>query len=96
MAHRTDADGYCAMSDLPADQCASPSCRPDLVLIEGELTVANEALLPSQITRRTGARHVSIVSCGHHAHPGMTIALGPDGWVCDECDPGGSGSAAAG
>ncbi len=88
MAHQTDQDGYCLLSDLPADQCAAPACRPDLVPPDVDPTAANEALLPSQVIRRTEARHVSIVACGHHAHPGMTIALGPDGWVCGDCDPG--------
>lgn len=84
--HDVDEDGRCTRSDLPADQCAAPRCRPDVTIIE-DVVVINEALLPSQISQRMKARHVSIVSCGHHAYPSMIIARGPHGWVCDSCDP---------
>ncbi|MCY4726716.1 hypothetical protein NYO98_10540 [Nocardioides sp. STR2] len=88
MSHRIDTDGRCVMSDLPPGECAASACRPDATETNTDERIAlNEMIPPSQIRRRTSARAVSIVSCGHHAHPGMTIALGPNGWVCDECDP---------
>ncbi|GAA4680300.1 hypothetical protein [Nocardioides nanhaiensis] len=86
--HQLDADGMCVFSDLPPDSCAAPRCRPDLRTPVEDEAAANQALLPSQVKRRTIARHVSIVACGHHALPSTQIALGPDGWICAECDPG--------